>query len=164
MNPLESRAWLALIGTSELLPSALDAQLQADSALTHFEFIVLSALTHASGKRMRLTDLAGATNATLPRLSKVVARLETRGLIERTTSAADRRAIDITLTRSGRRMLVLATPGHIALARQLVIDRLTGAQLEALADALEPVVAALDPQSRLNPPVRSGEGSPTARG
>ncbi len=149
MDPLESRAWLALIGTAELLPAALDAQLQADSGITHFEFMVLSALTRSAGKRMRLTDLATATNATLPRMSKVAGRLEARGLIERAPSAADGRAVDLRLTPSGRRVLVRATPGHIALVRRLVIDRLTADQLAALADALEPVVAGLDPQRRM---------------
>jgi len=149
MDPLESRAWLALIGTAELLPAALDAQLQADSGITHFEFMVLSALTRAAGKRMRMTDLAAATNATLPRMSKVAGRLEARGLIERSAAADDGRAVDLQLTGAGRRTLVRATPDHIALVRSLVIDRLTPQQLTALADALEPVVAALDPQRRM---------------
>lgn len=149
MDPLESRAWLALIGAAELLPTALDAQLQADSGITHFEFMALSALTRAAGKQMRLTDLAAATNATLPRMSKVAARLEARGLIERTPAADDGRAVDLRLTAGGRRVLVRATPGHIALVRRLVIDRLTPEQLGALADALEPVVTALDPQRRM---------------
>lgn len=149
MDSLESRAWLALIGTAELLPTALDAQLQADSGITHFEFMVLSALTRSAGKRMRLTDLAAATNATLPRMSKVAARLQARGLIERAPAVDDRRAVALRLTTAGHRVLVRATPGHIELVRRLVIDRLTPEQLTALADALEPVVAALDPQRRM---------------
>lgn len=151
MDPVESRAWLALIGTAELLPTALDAQLQADSGMTHFEFMVLSALTRTSGKRMRLTDLAASVNATLPRLSKVVTRLDARGLVQRSAASDDRRAVDVRLTADGRRAIVRATPGHIARVRQLVIDRLDVEQLTALADALEPVVAALDPQRRMRP-------------
>ena len=40
----------------------------------------------------RMTDLARQTNATLPRLSHVVKRLEGRGLIERFPCPEDRRA------------------------------------------------------------------------
>ncbi|MFV0320109.1 MAG: MarR family winged helix-turn-helix transcriptional regulator [Microbacterium sp.] len=149
MDPLESRAWLAVIGTAELLPAALDAQLQADAGMTHFEFIVLSVL-HQSGPQ-RLTDLATMTNATLPRLSKVVSRLTARGLVARTAVEDDRRAVSVQLTGAGRRTLVRAVPRHIALVRELVIDRLTPVQLEALASALEPVVATLDPQRRFGP-------------
>lgn len=149
MSRQESRAWLALISTAELLPAALDAQLQRDSGLTHYEFMVLSALRqHGS---MRLGDLAAATNATLPRASKVISRMHERDLVQRVTADDDRRAVALTLTSAGRRALVLATPGHLDTVRALVLDRLTPAQLDALADVLEPIVAALDPQRRFNP-------------
>ncbi|GGD64262.1 MarR family winged helix-turn-helix transcriptional regulator [Microbacterium murale] len=149
MTQEQSRAWLALISTAELLPAALDAQLQRDADLTHYEFILLSTLQR--GGAMRLSDLAAATNATLPRCSKVVSRLQQRGLLERAESTTDRRSVLLKLSRQGRRRLVLATPDHFATAHRLVLDRLTPAQLDALADALEPVVQALDPQQRFGP-------------
>lgn len=146
MTPQQSRAWLALISTSELLPAALDTQLQRDASMTHYEFMLLSALQRTGA--MRLSDLAAVTNATLPRASKVVSRLQQRGLVKREESAHDKRSILLELTRQGRRQLVLATPGHFAAVHRLVLDRLTDTQLDALADALEPVVKALDPQER----------------
>lgn len=149
MTPQQSRAWLALISTAELLPAALDAQLQRDASLTHYEFILLSTLQRSGA--VRLSTLAAATNATLPRTSKVVGRLEKRGLVERTESTEDRRSILLKLTRQGRRQLVLATPDHFDTVHRLVLDRLTPEQLEQLADALEPVVEALDPQRRFGP-------------
>lgn len=149
MTPEQSRAWLALISTAELLPAALDAQLQRDADLTHYEFMLLSALQR--GGAMRLSDLAAATNATLPRASKVASRLQQRDLLERAGSTQDRRSVLLKLSRQGRRRLVLATPEHFATAHRLVLDRLTPAQLDALADALEPVVRALDPQQRFGP-------------
>lgn len=148
MTPEQSRAWLALISTAELLPAALDAQLQRDADLTHYEFMLLSALQR--GGAMRLSDLAAATNATLPRASKVASRLQQRDLLERAGSTQDRRSVLLKLSRQGRRRLVLATPEHFATAHRLVLDRLTPAQLDALADALEPVVRALDPQQRFD--------------
>lgn len=149
MTAQESRAWISLVSTAELLPSALDAHLQRTSAMTHYEFMMLSALQRAG--TMRLSDLAAATNATLPRASKVATRLAERGLVEREASTSDRRSIELRLTTAGRRELVLATPGHFETVRRLVLDRLTPEQLDALADALEPVVAALDPQQEFGP-------------
>lgn len=146
MTAQQSRAWLALVSTAELLPAALDAQLQRDASMTHYEFIVLTVLQRQGP--MRLSDLATATNATLPRASKVVSRLQQRGLIGREESTEDRRSVQLTLTRQGRRQLILATPDHFATAHRLVLDRLTPEQLENLANALEPVVEALDPQQR----------------
>lgn len=149
MTPEQSRAWLALISTAELLPTALDTQLQRDADLTHYEFILLSTLQR--GGAMRLSDLAAATNATLPRASKVVSRLQRRELLEREESTTDRRSVLLKLSRQGRRRLVLATPDHFATAHRLVLDLLSPAQLDALAEALEPVVQALDPHHRFGP-------------
>ena len=148
MDALESRAWLALVWTAELLPAALDAQLQADSGITHFEFLVLSTLQQSEGSVLRTTDLAAAVNATKPRLSRVVGKLAERGLVERRGEAQDARTVNVHLTSEGRRVLVRAVPGHIALVRQLVIDRLDPDQLRELADILEPLVERLDPLGR----------------
>ena len=88
IDALESRAWLALVWTAELLPAALDAQLQADSGITHFEFLVLSTLQQSEGSVLRTTDLAAAVNATKPRLSRVVGKLAERGLVEAPRASA----------------------------------------------------------------------------
>lgn len=151
MNDRESRAWLALIGTCALLPAALDTQLQTQSGMTHFEFQVLSILLQSRGDSLQIKTLASATNATLPRLSKVISRLAARGLIERSPSVTDGRAVDVRLTAAGRRALVRAMPSHIATVRTLIINQLEPAQLDALAEILEPVVRILDPELRYGP-------------
>lgn len=133
MDESESRAWLGLMRVVELLPAALDAQLQRDAGMTHFEFMVLSMLRFAPERTLRMTALARDTNATLPRLSHVCSRLEARGMVSRAACATDRRATNVTLTPLGARRLTRAMPGHIATARRLVIDALSPAQLDALA-------------------------------
>lgn len=132
MNDQESAAWLGLTAVFQLLPAALDRQLQRDSGITHFEFVVLSTLQLSPEPTMRMTALAEATVATLPRLSHVCGRLEKRGLIERSPCPEDRRATNARLTADGRRELIRSVPGHIATARRLVIDALTPEQLDAL--------------------------------
>ena len=72
----ERAAWLRLIAVVELLPGVLDSQLRADAGLTHFEYFVLAMLSEAPERTLRMTSLAQRTNATLPRLSHVVTRLE----------------------------------------------------------------------------------------
>jgi len=148
MDDAESRAWLALVATSELLPAALDAQLQADSGMTHFEFMLLGLLNLADEQTMRMKRLADDAHSSLPRLSKAINRLEERGWVERFECVEDRRATNVRLTQDGRRSMILATPGHLDTVRRAVLDRLSRAQLVALADALEPVVAGLDPNQR----------------
>lgn len=152
MNELESQAWLALVWAVELLPAALDAQLQAESHMTHFEFMVLSTLRQADGASLRTKELAEAVNATMPRLSRVVGKLADRGLIERHGDSGDARVVHVRLTSIGRRELVRAVPAHIALVRELVIDRLDPRELRALVEILQPLVDRLDPHDRVGFP------------
>lgn len=145
----ELQAWMRLEAVAELLPAALDHQLQRDADLTHFDYLVLAKLSEAPDRTLRMTALASSTNATLPRLSHVAARLEARGYLSRTRSATDRRATLATLTEEGWAKVVATAPTHVAEVRRLVVDRLTAeqiAQLDAIALA---VLGALDPDNRL---------------
>ncbi|UOQ59438.1 MarR family transcriptional regulator [Leucobacter rhizosphaerae] len=135
MSPEESRAWLGLINVAQLLPHLLDAQLQRDAGITHFEFTVLSNLYVAPDATVRMSALARSTAATLPRLSHVCTRMETRGLVERRSCPDDGRATDVHLTSLGRRQFIRALPKHLELVRSLVLDALDPAGLEALGDA-----------------------------
>ncbi|MFD1203466.1 MarR family winged helix-turn-helix transcriptional regulator [Leucobacter albus] len=139
MDARESRAWLGLIGVAQLLPHLLDAQLERDSRMTHFEFTVLSALYIAPDSVLRMSELAEATAATLPRLSHVATRMEKRELIERVPSETDRRATNVCLTTVGRREFIRAIPAHIDLVRSLVIDALTPEQLDSLGEITEAI-------------------------
>lgn len=148
MRDDEARAWLALVNSSQLLPVALDAQLQEQAGLTHFEFMVLGALNVASEQTLRTSELAAEVYATLPRLSKVITRMVQRELVERVACAEDGRATNVVLTRDGRKALLMALPGHLDFVRGAVLDGLTPQQLTALADALEPVVTRLTVDER----------------
>ncbi|MFI9486124.1 MarR family winged helix-turn-helix transcriptional regulator [Promicromonospora sp. NPDC052451] len=144
MTKQESDAWLGIVTVCQLLPTALDSQLQRDSDMTHFEFFVLSALRFAPESTLRMTALAETTSATLPRLSHVCSRLEKRGLVHRSPDPDDRRATNVQLTQTGRAALVRAMPGHLATARRLVIDALTPEQLDALAEVTAVIRDRLD--------------------
>jgi DNA-binding MarR family transcriptional regulator len=149
MDELESEAWLQLVSVLELLPAALDAQLQQESAVTHFEYVVLSMLQFAPDRTLRMKQLAAGTSSTLPRLSHVVTRLEQRSLVERFPCPEDRRATNVRLTSDGRRIVVRATPGHIAMVRRFVLDALDREQLAALAGIAGAISRRLDPSDRL---------------
>ncbi len=148
LDEQESAAWLALVSLIELLPSALDSQLQRDSDMTHFEFSVLSILRFSPDQTLRMSDLAAGTTATLPRLSHVVTRLEKRGIVERLPCPEDKRATNVRLTDVGRRAVIRATPGHIALVRSAVLDSLSREQLGQLEQIAGSITSALDPEGR----------------
>ena len=143
-------AWMRFVAVLERLPGVLDSQLQRDADLSHFEYYVLAMLSESPERTLRMTALADATSATLPRLSHVVARLEKRGYIDRTPCPTDRRATNATLTADGWAKVVATAPGHVENVRAHVIDLLTAeqvSQLDAISDAL---LRKLDPTNRLN--------------
>lgn len=150
LSPEESAAWVRLVAVAELLPSALDAQLGADVGLTHFEYVALMSLAGAPEHTMRMTALAALTNATLPRLSHVMRRLEARGLVRRFPCPEDRRATNATITEAGLALIEQAAPGHVRTVRANVLDALSPTQLEQLYEIAGAVLGRLDPEQRLN--------------
>jgi DNA-binding MarR family transcriptional regulator len=145
----ERAAWVRLVAIVELLPGVLDAQLRKDSGLTHFEYFALAMLSEASDRTLRMTDLALRTNATLPRLSHVVKRLESKSLVERVPCPEDRRATNARLTDAGWLAVVAAAPGHVDVVRSRVIDRLSAEQVGQLRSIGDALLAGLDPAGRL---------------
>lgn len=110
LDEAERDAWLRLVAVVELLPGALDAQLRTSSGLTHFEYFVLAMLSEAPERTLRMTTLAQRTNATLPRLSHVIRRLEDRQLVDRVPCPEDGRATNACLTQAGWDAVVAAAP------------------------------------------------------
>jgi DNA-binding MarR family transcriptional regulator len=153
LSPEERAAWVRLIAVLELLPGALDSQLRRDAGLTHFDYGVLAMLSEAPGRTLRMTELAGYTNATLPRLSNVVKRLVDRGFIERLTCPGDRRATNVRLTEAGHEKMVASAPGHVDAVRDYVFDSLSPDQVGQLAEITGIMLDRLDPTGAKRPPI-----------
>lgn len=153
----ERAAWLRLAAVMELLPGVLDAQLRRESDLTHFDYFVLAMLSEAPGRSLRMTALAQRTNATLPRLSHVVQRLEARALVERFPCPEDRRATTARLTPTGWDAVVAAAPGHVGTVRQHVLDPLSRTQIRQLTAIGDALLTRLDPERRMSGLYESGK-------
>jgi DNA-binding MarR family transcriptional regulator len=147
----QQAAWVRLIAMVELLPGVLDSQLRRDADLTHYEYFLLAMLSEAPERTLRMTALARRTNATLPRLSHVVRRLEERGLVERFPCPEDGRATNARLTEPGWAKVVETAPGHVATVRDHVIDALTPAQVKQLTAIAGAILERLDPDGVMFP-------------
>lgn len=145
----QAEAWLALVAILEVLPAALDSQLSHDADLTFFEFVVLVQLAQVPDHRLRLSELAAATHATLPRLSRVIARLEDDGLVRREIVAGDARSRHAALTEAGWARLDEAAPGHVRLVQELFVSPLTRGQLGQLRRIGERLLDRLDPADQV---------------
>lgn len=149
LDESQSNLWVALTVFSQLFTPAMDARLR-EVGLTLFEYGALMSLSDAPGRALRISEMAERTYAPLPRMSKVVARLEERGLVARSASVVDGRASLMTLTASGRRVLLRAARIQSAAAHDLVLDRIPPGDAATLASILGPLVASLDPAGPLS--------------
>lgn len=145
----EQTAWIRTAAVLELLPGALDGQLTRDEDLTHFEYFVLASLSEAPGRTLRITGLASMTNATLPRISRVLTGLEKKAFVERSECSEDRRAKNVTLTAAGWEKVVKSAPGHVENVRSLVFDQLTPEQVSQLSVIAAQLLKTLDPEGRM---------------
>ena len=128
----EQRAWRALLSMVATLQTGLDAQLQADAAMPHAYYELLVRLSEAPERSLRMSALAEASRSSRSRLSHAVGQLEQRGWVRRETCASDRRGQVAVLTDAGFAALKQAAPGHVAAVRELLLDRLTAAQVHQL--------------------------------
>ncbi|MFK4760589.1 MarR family winged helix-turn-helix transcriptional regulator [Microbacterium sp. ZW T5_45] len=152
LHPEELEIWVAVATMLERLPAALDAQLQRDSGLTHFEHGLLFALDSAPERKLRLSVLAGYANSTLSRLSRAITRLEKKGWVRRLPDPDDGRFTLGILTDAGHEIVLASTPAHHALVRSLVFESLSAAQARQLGAASRRISAAIGPDPGWMPP------------
>ena len=151
LDPAERAAWLALVGVLFRLPLALDAQLQRDAHLSHFEYVALAMLSETPGRTLRMSQLAVVTNGSLSRLSHVVGRLEKQGFVRREQGPGDGRSINAVLTDAGWDKVVRTAPGHVNHVRRLVFDGLTPEQVATLEAIGRNIAENIDPGQPYDP-------------
>ena len=140
----ELDSWLSVARLMTWLPWSIDQQLQRDSNVSMVEYQVLAMLSESPERTMRMSSLAEVTNASLSRLSRVVSRLEKRGLVRREPDPTDGRFTKAILTDIGFQTLADAAPGHVAHVRSLVIDVLSPEQLRRLGLAADRIMSRID--------------------
>jgi DNA-binding MarR family transcriptional regulator len=154
----QQRTWRAWLAVSELVPRALDAQLQRDAGISHAAYVVLAMLSESPTRSRRMRDLARRANQSQSRLSHTVARLEERGWVRRERAVEDGRGNLAVLTDAGWDVVVSVAPGHVDAVREAVFGPLTSEQTRVLGQALEAIAEKLDPDRSLR--VRDGSDLP----
>lgn len=139
----QQRVWRNYLAMETRLQSAMNRQLQADCGLSLADYEVLVVLSEQG--ELRVFELAEELGWEQSRLSHQLARMRTRGLVERQSSDRDRRGAVVDITATGRRSLAAAAPGHVGLVRSVVFDGMTPLQLRALDELTRTVLARLEP-------------------
>lgn len=108
---VRAQGWRTLAALHGLIERNLQRALQ-EFDLSVVEFTVLDALSRQDGFHMRMEQLARAAALSSSAATRLVTRLEDRGLLRRTVCADDRRGIYSELTSRGSKILTLARPAH----------------------------------------------------
>jgi DNA-binding MarR family transcriptional regulator len=137
-DAVEARAqgWRTLAALHARIEDNLERVLQQEHKLSVSEYSVLDALGRQDGFHLRMNQLSTAVVLSHSATTRLVSRLEDRGLLQRYLCPTDRRGIYTEVTAAGRELLETARPSH------------DGALADALAAAeelpeLAPLVGAL---------------------
>ncbi|QFZ24535.1 MarR family transcriptional regulator [Saccharothrix syringae] len=113
------------------MPGRLEAPLRK-SGLSLFDYLVLSHISEAPDRSIRMSELAVLANGSLSRLSNVVKRFEQRGWVVRHPDPDNGRYTIASLTDSGFGVVEAAAPVHLRAVRQYALDPLTAEDRQAL--------------------------------
>jgi DNA-binding MarR family transcriptional regulator len=108
----------------------------AAAGLSMTDFDVLLRLARSAGGRLRMTDLATQTALSTSGITRVVDRLDKRGLATRESCPSDRRGSFAVLTGPGRELLTDVVGAHIGDIDRWLTGLLSGDQLDGLLNAL----------------------------
>ena len=99
----------------------------------HSSYDALIQLSLAPNGRMQMFELAEAVHLSRSGPTRLVARMECQGLLERHRGDHDPRQVFACITGPGLERLAETTPTHLAGVRRRFLERLSQSQLEQLA-------------------------------
>jgi DNA-binding MarR family transcriptional regulator len=137
--------WRDFMAMSSQLARELDRRLQADAGISHADYSVLLVLQQAPEHQLRTGELAELLAWEKSRVSHQVARMESRGLLERSECDTDGRGTWVTATAEGRHTLLGSVNNHTRAIRELFFDVLRDDQRDAIGDASVRVLDTLSP-------------------
>lgn len=113
-----AREWHELMTRYQRITCTLDRELQAQHGLSASDFEVLQQLHGSDCRSVRMHDLGENVHLTQSALSRLIARLERDGLVERTMCTEDRRSVFATITPAGIERYRQARPTQRAILRE----------------------------------------------
>jgi DNA-binding MarR family transcriptional regulator len=149
----EKHAWRRFIEMAHKLERHLALHLRREFGLSESDFEILVNLSEAPGGRMRMSELAEATQWEKSRMSHHLTRMEKRGLTRR--EAGDRRYSDIVLTEAGHEAIAASSPANAARVRTLFVDALGPDRLTLIRRACDDVATAIAEHQAADCPIET---------
>ncbi|KHK95908.1 MarR family transcriptional regulator [Microbacterium mangrovi] len=138
---IRARGWRTLAALHNLIEAELERSLGASAGLSVVEYTVLDALSRQDGWHMRMQQLARATALSPSATTRLVTRLEDRGLLTRILCADDRRGIYTELTPAGRALYDQAHPVNDETLERVLGEASAQPELAPVVHALQETVA-----------------------
>ncbi|GLZ28937.1 MarR family transcriptional regulator [Lentzea sp. NBRC 105346] len=107
-----AQGWRTLAALHARIEDRLERALQREHDLSVSEYTVLDALNRQVGFHLRMNQLANAVVLSQSATTRLVTRLEDRGLLQRYLCPTDRRGIYTEVTDKGQELLAEARPTH----------------------------------------------------
>ncbi len=126
-------AWYGFLRAHAEIIERLDAELEAAHGLTLSSYDVLIQLSQQEEGELRMYELADEVVISRSGLTRLVERLEHRGLVERRRGDRDPRMTFARITRAGLDKLAEATPTHLEGVKRLFLDKLSAREARVLA-------------------------------
>ena len=140
----QQKVWRTYLLGAARLNERLEADLQR-AGLDLPEYEILVTLEESPDRRRRMSELADAVHQSRSRLTHTINRMETRGLVERTSCPTDRRGVWAQLTAKGFALLETAAPGHVEAVRRNFVEAMAPEDYAALGRAFAAVLAVDSP-------------------
>ncbi|MCL4796086.1 MAG: MarR family transcriptional regulator [Bryobacteraceae bacterium] len=135
MPELEQEAYVALLRAADALTHAPAAMLK-EHGLTPAQYNVLRILRGAGAEGLRCGDVGARMIQREPDITRLLDRLERRGLTTRTRATDDRRVVHVTISSAGLEVLG-RLDGPILEAHRAQFARLSPRRLEELVRTLK---------------------------
>jgi DNA-binding MarR family transcriptional regulator len=140
LAPAELRAWRSFLEAHSRVVAHLEAEL-VSSGMSLADYDVLYHLASATGRRLRMHELADRVLLSRSGLTRLVDRLSAAGLVARMSCAQDGRGSYAVLTDRGLRRVREVTPVHLQGVRRAFFAALGADDLAALTTQLERVAS-----------------------
>jgi DNA-binding MarR family transcriptional regulator len=137
LSPLELDAWAGFLRAHAGLVRELDRQLETAHGLPLTQYEVLLHLEDAPGHRLRMSELARSVLLSQSGVTRLVDRLQQRGLVVRERCPEDRRVLYARLTSEGADALAEARPTHLTGVRDLFLRHFDDGELKTLGESWE---------------------------
>jgi DNA-binding MarR family transcriptional regulator len=128
--------WRLLAVLHARIEARLERVLQTRFELSVTEYGVLDLLSQQEKHHLRIGQLATAMTLSQSATTRLVTRLEDRGLLARYLCPTDRRAIYSELTPAGLELLNRARPDHNAVLREALTEAAQNPELAHLVAAI----------------------------